>query len=232
MNKYNQVPNQYFINLFKEYNSKEQFNILQLGCNAGRNLEAIAKQFPKAMYWGIDIDQDIITQARINFSKIEAKGHFICKDIQKMNFHESLIQLPKFDYILCPDVLEHLTNPKEVLEYIQQFLTEDGIVLASIPNLMHYAVIKPLIQEGKFHYIDTGLLDSDHKHLFTLNEIYQMFDQAGYFVQNLYQIFLDKEEEWDMDFIHKLVALKSQGSNVTEKNYTAFSYYVVAIKKN
>lgn len=84
-----------------------------------------------------------------------------------------------FDYIIFGDVLEHLHNPLEILEYCRMFLKEGGEILASIPNLMHISVIEQLLR-GDFTYTDIGLLDKTHIHLFTYNEIVRIFDKAGY----------------------------------------------------
>ena len=45
---------------------------------------------------------------------------------------------------------------------------------------MHFSIIKDLLKNGNFTYHTTGLLDSDHKHLFTFNEIVKMFNETGY----------------------------------------------------
>ena len=45
---------------------------------------------------------------------------------------------------------------------------------------MFYEVLKNLLEKGRFTYTQTGLLDYDHKHFFTYNEILQTFALAGY----------------------------------------------------
>ena len=40
---------------------------------------------------------------------------------------------------------------------------------------MHWSIMVNLLLEGTFHYTETGLLDYDHKHLFTQREIEQLF---------------------------------------------------------
>ena len=41
--------------------------------------------------------------------------------------------------------------------------------MANIPNLMYWSTMYSLLIEGIFSYTDIGLLDYDHKHLFTYN---------------------------------------------------------------
>ncbi len=75
-----------------------------------------------------------------------------------MNIEEGFI-FGEYDYILCPDILEHLTNPKEVLNNLTKILKPDGYIFANIPNLIYWSVITNLLLFGNFNYTKTGLLD-------------------------------------------------------------------------
>lgn len=50
-----------------------------------------------------------------------------------------------FDYIILADVLEHLENPWRALENIKAYLKPGGQVLASIPNILHFSVLRNLL---------------------------------------------------------------------------------------
>jgi hypothetical protein len=84
-----------------------------------------------------------------------------------------------FDYVIFGDVLEHLYDPRKVLKTIAFYLKEDGNVLASIPNAMHYSLIRDLLN-GFWTYTDRGLLDRTHIRFFTFHEICKMFKETGY----------------------------------------------------
>ena len=156
------VANQNLISFFKEKNTKEEFTLLEVGCNAGQNLKALYEIYPKAKFHGVDILSEATEQARKNFPQ----GVFHTFNIEDPPFYFNNCQ---YDYILCPDVLEHLTNPKETLKYLGSILKSDGYIIANIPNLMHWTVMANLLIYGNFTYTDIGLLDYDHKHLFTYN---------------------------------------------------------------
>lgn len=83
----------------------------------------------------------------------------------------------KYDYILFADVLEHLRNPKKVLETAVSFLETDGIVMTSVPNISHNAIIMELLH-GKFDYQPTGLLDDTHVHFFTRKSVFEMLESC------------------------------------------------------
>ncbi|MCK4248270.1 MAG: glycosyltransferase, partial [Candidatus Omnitrophica bacterium] len=63
-------------------------------------------------------------------------------------------------------------------------LSKDGIVIASIPNAAHPAVLYDL-SRGLFRYQSAGLLDVTHLRFFTLPTIGQMFIKAGLKIFNI-----------------------------------------------
>ena len=72
MNKYNKYPivaNGNLIDFFKNNNKKEEFTLLERGCNAGYNLKALYEIYPKARYHGVDILPEATQQARDYFPK-------------------------------------------------------------------------------------------------------------------------------------------------------------------
>ncbi|MMZ50432.1 Chondroitin synthase [compost metagenome] len=84
----------------------------------------------------------------------------------------------EFDYVVFADVLEHLRNPIEVLAQAAKFLKADGVVITSVPNIAHNAIVMELL-DGKFDYKELGLLDSTHVTFFTKKSMLDMHHQAG-----------------------------------------------------
>lgn len=199
--------------LNKQYINKEQpIKVLQLGCNEGYNLAAIKDSFKNSYTVGIDI---------LDVEPVEGVDEFYQTDLEK----DSLSFLGKyFDVILLLDVLEHLTQPKKLLSICKNLLNDDGVIIASIPNLMHFSTLGNLILNGNFKYTTTGLLDYDHKHLFTYNEIGRMFSEEGY-ISDIFSFKIKESLTFQKrHFIHQLQSIKY----LPEFQYTTFSYYVVA----
>ncbi len=87
----------------------------------------------------------------------------------------------KFDVAVFGDVLEHLRNPWKVLKETRNLLTNQGYVIASIPNIAHGAIRLALL-EGKFEYKQLGILDNTHLRFFTRKTIEQLFEDSGYLI--------------------------------------------------
>lgn len=195
----------------------QSMNILEIGCDCGENLLYLSNRFPDARLFGAEINPMA--------AKIAATvGNVVIADIDQKNLQFNHIE---FDYIFFGDVLEHLRDPKGVLEYCRDLLKEDGRILACIPNLMHFSVMMELFR-GNFTYKDYGLLDRTHIHLFTYKEILRMFQEAGYQIEQMECLDVKKEllPEWQ-EFIDKLMVL-SQG--VEEHEWYAYQYFLEASK--
>lgn len=85
----------------------------------------------------------------------------------------------KFDLVLCADILEHLRNPDILLSKISSSLTDNGVVLVSIPNFGHwYPRVRVLL--GKFDYDSRGILDQSHLRFFSRKSFIRISSLAGF----------------------------------------------------
>ena len=102
--------------------------------------------------------------------------HFYCFDLNNTERIAAVGQEHgPFDTILCLDVLEHLVDPWGTVTVLSDMLSEDGVIVASIPNMRHYHLWFPLLFCGKFELKDTGLLDRTHLRWFTKSSIIDLF---------------------------------------------------------
>jgi 2-polyprenyl-3-methyl-5-hydroxy-6-metoxy-1,4-benzoquinol methylase len=143
--------------------------ILDVGCGFGTMGKELKKKFG-AEVWGIEIESGCAHQASMVLDRF-LKG----------SIESNIPNLPHsyFDTIIFADVLEHLYNPWQVLKDIKSKLADGGEIIASIPNVSHWFVIKQLLS-GNFPYCRHGLLDISHIRFFTLASALAMFGNAGY----------------------------------------------------
>lgn len=151
----------------------EEKKVLEVGCAMGFQTRAM-NEIQRCQVTGIEIDSDAANHARPYCEDL------IVGDIETMDVSQ-LLHNRQFDVITFADVLEHLKNPTATLHKIRPFLREGGYVLASIPNIVHTAVIYEMAR-GLFQYRSLGLLDDTHIHFFTRQSIYDTFEKAGYLV--------------------------------------------------
>lgn len=201
------------INLMKLDTKK--INVLEVGCGCGGTLMAIKNINPNANLYGIELDS--------GSSKIAS----VVADVKNISVEEENLGYSEnfFDYIIFGDVLEHLYNPWKVLDNIKKYLKSDGVLIASIPNIMYFNIIKDMLN-GNWTYQDFGILDRTHIRFFTRAEIVKMFLTSGYtnlrFAINLHE----KDTE---NFIDKLLELSDLHKR---QEFEAYQYIVCAQKAN
>ncbi len=194
---------------------KDNFiNVLDIGCACGGTLLKIKHQYKNVELYGIELNE--------NAAEIASQFATVISE----NIETSELRYPEvfFDYIIFADVLEHLNDPWKILQKLSKYLKLDGKILASIPNVMHYTVLKDLIN-GKWNYEDSGILDKTHLRFFTMSTANQMFLDAGYI--NIKVNILPKADEEDHKFVEELCRL-SDSEQITQ--FLAYQYLFKAYK--
>ncbi|MFY8041509.1 MAG: class I SAM-dependent methyltransferase, partial [Rhodoferax sp.] len=91
----------------------------------------------------------------------------------------SIFNGQRYDYIVCADVLEHLTQPNHVLSKCGALLESGGKLLISVPNAGYAGLVAELLQ-GEFRYRDEGLLDRTHLRFFTRRSLQRFMLENGW----------------------------------------------------
>lgn len=84
----------------------------------------------------------------------------------------------RFQRILLADVLEHVVDPRSLLEQALLHLEPDGRILVSLPNAVHWSVRVQMLL-GRFEYTNKGLLDRGHLRFFTRRSAERLFSEVG-----------------------------------------------------
>ncbi|MBL7068758.1 MAG: class I SAM-dependent methyltransferase [Candidatus Omnitrophica bacterium] len=164
---------------------KDAERVLDIGCAFGITGENLKKRGVKEVI-GVELDKDAYREAQKRLDKV------FLGDIQTLSlpFKED-----HFDCIIYADILEHLVNPWSVLKDHRQFLRKSGSIVASLPNVRHYRVVKKLLK-GRWDYDEKGVMDSTHLRFFTLESIKKMFAEAGYGIDKVvYKISASKTKK-------------------------------------
>lgn len=104
-------------------------NVLEIGCGIGTVSNLILKYISDGSFVGLDISPESIKMAR-NFNSFHKKAEFLVNDMS--NFTHST----KFDFIVFPDVLEHIPVEQHanIFKTISGLTSENAVVLINIPE--------------------------------------------------------------------------------------------------
>jgi len=142
--------------------------VLDLGCGTGALGKAL-KERQNCHVTGVELNKDALQIAKSNIDIC------VCDNLNRYN---PALAAVRYDCIILADILEHLVNPWSVIQKAATVLSENGCIIASIPNVGHPFVTSNL-QRDLFRYEPAGLLDITHLRFFTKTSIFQMFYGAG-----------------------------------------------------
>lgn len=187
---------------------------LEFGCGRGDFSVLLKEQF-KAETWAVEIHKESADIASRKLDRV------ICRDAML-----ALEELPNkhFDAIIFLDILEHLADPYGLLEACKEKLSDNGVVIASIPNIRYYSAFKSYVFHGKWEYKQHGIMDIGHLRFFTFSSIREMFKKLNYSIKTLQGIhpagsksykllnFLLLNRLWDVRFKHFIVVAQKGGN--------------------
>ncbi len=144
--------------------------VLDIGCGNGA-LSAVLKDQYGIETWGIELMESEAIKAKEIMHQVLVGP---C---------ESLIsELPDnyFDAVYLNDVLEHLSNPNEVLKQLKSKLKPTGVMISSIPNIRYHKALIEIVFKQDFKYQESGILDFTHLRFFTSKSIQRMYRELGF----------------------------------------------------
>lgn len=176
--------NQWAFNLIKPHT-----HVLEMGASVG-NLTKHLHEEKLCSVDIIEIDKEAGEKAS-DFAEVSLIGPDE-GDLEKEFWYKKLAP-KKYQYIVILDVLEHLNDPKHVLELAYSLLEEDGRILLSVPNIAHNSIIVNL-WNNKFEYTEYGLLDKTHIHFFTFRSLIEMLNSVNLNIESEDAVYKDLGE--------------------------------------
>jgi glycosyltransferase involved in cell wall biosynthesis len=141
--------------------------VLDVGCGPGLMAEHLADKDVKT----ISIDQQVGEKTRKDSWK------WAEVDLEQYEFDEDF---GKVNHILLLDIIEHLKSPEQLLNILRaRFCRYSPEVIITTGNIGFFPVRMGLFL-GSFNYGKRGILDMDHKRLFTFSTLRRTVELSGY----------------------------------------------------
>ena len=186
--------------------------VLEIGCGEGEFSRALraARQQSRLEIVGVELCEGPAQRAA------SALDTLIIGNVEQL-------ELPYEDYFDCvvfADVLEHLVDPWRMLSRARRLLRRDGTVVASIPNVQQWAVLRDLMM-GKWEYQEFGIMDNTHLRFFTRKSIVKMFASTGFEVRHSHS----RIESWKGKVLHLVTGGLADP-------FLARQYFLTAVRKD
>ena len=152
-------------------------SVLSVGCGSGSTEARLVSKGARVV--GVPLDCVIQVSA-------EAKGVEIVPP--HFDVARKTLSRQKFDCLMFPDILHHLSDPVEILSQFLELLTKNGTVILSVPNFEHLSVWRRRLK-GDPIFRGMSAAESYRKyglHFTTQREIRRWVDQAGLKVVDQY----------------------------------------------
>ena len=153
-----------------------QATILDLGCGSGA-LGQYLSETRSCTCDGLTWSEAEAAHARPNYRTVVVDNLETC-DLTARFLNQ------RYDYIVCADVLEHLSQPERILEACKGLLTPQGKLLISVPNAAYCGLVAELLQ-GEFRYREEGLLDRTHLRFFTRRSLIRFIQEQNWNIDHL-----------------------------------------------
>lgn len=143
--------------------------VLEIGCGSGRLANLLTLKKKCRVYC---IEKNPIFAAIAKNKCVEMRN--IDVETQQPPYPPQF-----FDCIILGNVLEHMKEPSIVLKGLRKYLSKDGFLIYSVPNIVNWHS-RFVIFSGRFEYADSGVFDRTHLRFFNLKSAKKLAMDAGF----------------------------------------------------
>lgn len=104
-------------------------NVLEIGCGTGRNLIRAARLYPRANFYGVDISEAMLAQARRSIGRAETIAPILVAlgDAAAFDPH-SLFGRERFEHVFIAYALSMIPRWRETIDHALTLLAPDGFL--------------------------------------------------------------------------------------------------------
>ena len=149
--------------------------VIEFGCGQGEFLKSLQTKY-HCETWGVDMDDQSVKIARKNVD-----------NVLHGDAYKKIEELPEnyFDYIICNDFIEHLYSPELFFNTLRKNLTEDAVLICSLPNIRYWRQFLKYFFLKDWKYRDSGILDRTHMRFFTKKSMKRSIKEWGFEIEKV-----------------------------------------------
>ncbi|SER87225.1 class I SAM-dependent methyltransferase [Giesbergeria anulus] len=202
--------------------------ICEFGCGAGALARAIKSINPSVHYVGVEIAEDPLLKAKDVLDVAIQRNLDLIPSWRKDREMSGALHEASFDHVIFGDVLEHLYDPESAVQQAVEILSENGTLLACIPNVQHWSVFTQLVI-GSWPRVDAGIFDRTHIRWFTLHDMVNLMQKSGLVVEKIVPRIFQQEQGIEiMEYLEPLAIYLGVDSDSFLRQGLPLQYILVA----
>jgi 2-polyprenyl-3-methyl-5-hydroxy-6-metoxy-1,4-benzoquinol methylase len=143
--------------------------VLDVGCGTGKNLAYLKSKAPLVTTIGVEPFAKVAQQEGVDIIFQCNVEEFLKNEKEK-----------DFDLVMCLDSLEHIWAYEEVLLQLTNLMSDDGVLLISVPNISNFRTFYHLFLRRDFPKLKEGIFDETHCRWFTKKVLDTDLTKLGY----------------------------------------------------
>lgn len=152
--------NNWYGELIHYLNSKAVRRLLDVGCGPGFLLSALNASIEKQ---GVELNKECVDFINANSPEIKVANDLL----ENVKYPDKY-----FDVVVLYHVIEHIEDPKNMLNEARRILSDDGIIIIGTPNMDSFCAKK---YKGNFR-----LLGREHAVLYNKKNLTALLDKHGF----------------------------------------------------
>ena len=145
--------------------------LLDVGCGDGTFATLVISEYQEV--YGVDISSEAVQRAK----KRGVKAFQVNLNSEPLPFEPNY-----FDTVTCLDVIEHVFDPRVLINEIYRVLEPAGEGVITFPNIRFLRCLQSIIFAGRFPKTsgDSSLYNGGHLHCFTSKDMEILLENAGF----------------------------------------------------
>lgn len=147
--------------------------VLEVGCAEGGFLKHIK---PGVEYWGVEPKGEHAKVAATKMHKVLVGEYDEVED-----------QIPEryFDLVVCNDVVQFMNDHDAFFASVKSKLAPGGVLMGSTANFRFIENVLEIVVGREMKYLDSGVLDRDHRRFFTMRSMKRTLEEHGFTVERI-----------------------------------------------
>ena len=215
---------QSYIKIYKKYLDKNCIKGLELGCSNGYSTKCLS---------------ELITELDV----VDGSKHMIenaSKQIERKNvsfkyaLFEELDLVEKYDCVFCSYVLEHVVDPKKILDICYKLLKQGGKMFITVPNanaLSRQMALEMGILKNLYSLTENDKAHG-HRRVFDLEKLYNLVNQSSFTLVDIGGTFVKQFADFQINQMIDLEIIGTdqlQGMQKLAEKYPDISGSIYAI---